>query len=392
MTTFEYPQKARISYGSDALSTLADTCDLLDAKRVLLLTTRSLVDSAVLQGVRQSLGDRRVAEIAEVSQHVPEGSISGLLQRVREVAPDLIVTLGGGSVTDTAKALSVGFAEGYTTAEQIYRHRIRFTYPDRIEVEPFTAPPLPIVTIPTTLSAAEYDGIFGMTSAEGVKELYSHEAAMPKAVILDPAATVETSARLWLGTGIRTLDHAIETYLSRFPTPFTDALALQSIELIAQNLPISRRNPADMDARLNCLVAGWLSMFGVANVTLGLSHGIGHQIGAYSGVPHGETSCVMLPVVAGRIHEKLPDRAARVVAALGADVSGKTTEEVAASLPTVIRDFITDLGLPTRLADVGVQEQDLPVIARAAMADMVVAFSPVTVTEDEVLQLLRRAW
>lgn len=392
MIMFEYPQKARISYGSGALSSLPDTCDLLGAQRVLLLTTRSLVDSSVANEVRKGLGDRCVAEIAGASQHVPEDSVSALLQQARDAAPDLVISLGGGSVTDTAKAISVGLAEGYASAQELYRHRIRFTYPDQVEVEPFKAQPLPIVAIPTTLSAAEYDGIFGVTSVGGVKELYSHEGAMPQAVILDPVATVETPERLWLATGIRTLDHAVETYLSRFPTPFTDALAIRSIELIAQNLPASRRNPEDMEARLNCLVSGWLSMFGVANVTLGLSHGIGHQVGAHSAVPHGETSCVMMPVVTERIYGELPERAARVVEALGVDVSSMTTAEAASTLPTVLREFIADLGLPIRLADVGVQKEDMPEIARAAMADMVVAFSPVTVTEEEVLELLQKAW
>lgn len=392
MFTYQYPEKARIAYGADALSALPDIVDSFGATRVLLLTTRSLVDSAVMKTVREGLGRRCVAVFGESAQHVPERSVSDLLRRARDVAPDLVVSLGGGSVTDSAKALAIGLAEGYTMAEEIFRHRIRFTYPDRVEVEPFVAQPIPIVAVPTTLSAAEYDGIFGMTSRAGVKELYSHEEAMPKAVILDPAATVETPERLWLGTGIRTLDHAVETYLSRRPTPFTDALAIHAVELIAQNLPLTRLRPDDMDARLNCLVAGWLSMAGVANVTLGLSHGIGHQVGAYSGVPHGETSCVMLPVVAGRIHELLPERAARVVSALGHDVAGSTPREAASTLPSAIRDFVAGLGLPTRLSDVGVREEALPVIARAAMADMVVAFSPVTVREDEVLELLREAW
>lgn len=392
MFTYQYPERARVSYGVDALSSLPDTVDSFGASRVLLLTTRSLVESAVAKTVRESLGQRCVAVIGESSQHVPEASVDDLLRRAGDLTPDMIVSLGGGSVTDSAKALAVGLAEGYTSAEQIHRHRIRFTYPDQVEVEPFTATPHPILAIPTTLSAAEYDGIFGMTSGDGVKELYTHDEVMPKAVILDPAATVDTPERLWLGTGIRTLDHAVETYLSRRPTPFTDPLALRAVELIAHNLPRTRSRPQDMEARLNCLVAGWLSMVGAANVTLGLSHGIGHQVGAYSGVPHGETSCVMMPVVAGRIHQVLPERTVSVVTALGGKTVGRTTEEAAAALPSVLHDFISGLGLPTRLSEVGVREQDLPVIARAAMADMVVAFSPLTVTEDEVLELLREAW
>ena len=390
--SYSYPGAGRVVYGDDALSSLPSLCDSLKAERILLLTTPSLLDTTLRERVQGLLGERCVGVISDVAQHVPAGSVTAVIVQAYGMEPDLIVSLGGGSVTDTAKAVSAGLAQGYTDALSLYEHRIVFTYPDKVEITPFDESPVPIVSIPTTLSAAEYDGIFGMTSPEGIKDLYSDDRLMPKAVVLDPLATMLTPERLWLGSGIRALDHAVETYLSRTPTPPTDAVALHAIELLASNLPKSRRDPRDMQARLNCLVAGWLSMFGVANVTLGLSHGIGHQIGALCGVPHGETSCVMLPVVLDHLKDAVPERIGNVAKALGVDVSELSTEEAATAGVVAVRDFIAELGLPSRLSEVGVRKEDLPAIARASMADMVVAFAPVTVSEVDILDLLQRSW
>lgn len=392
IATYSYPGTGRVVYGEDALSSLPALCDSLNAQRVLLLTTPSLVNTILTERVQELLDHRCVDVISDVVQHVPSGAVTQVLSQASQTKPDLIVSLGGGSVTDTAKAISAGLAQGYEDAQSISQHRLRFTYPDKLETTPWSERPVPIVSIPTTLSAAEYDGIFGMTSSDGVKDLYSDERLMPSGVILDPFATSLTPERLWLGTGIRALDHAVETYLSRAPSPLTDALALHAIELLASNLPASQRNPQDMQARLSCLVAGWLSMFGVANVTLGLSHGIGHQIGALCGVPHGETSCVMLPVVLDHLKHAVPGRLGAVAKALGRDISDLSEEEGATAGVAAVRDFISGLKLPTSLSEVHVREEDLPAIARASMADMVVAFAPVTVNERDILGLLRRAW
>lgn len=388
MFTYTYPSTERVVYGDDALDALPAECDALPASRVLLLTTRSLLGSHLLDRVTSLLGARCVGLLSDVPQHVPAAAVTPLLEQARELRPDALVGLGGGSVADAAKALAAGLASGYTSAEQVYRHRIRFTYPSMIEMEPFSGQPVPTIAIPTTLSAAEYDGIFGMTT-DGVKDLYSDDRLSPRVVLLDPAAAAHTPRRLWSGTGIRALDHAIETYLSRTPTPVTDAATLHAVRLLAENLPKSQRDSA---ARLSCLQAGWLSMLGVANVTLGLSHGIGHQIGGLCGVPHGETSCIMLPVVLRRLVDVVPERLRDVAVAMGIDVDGMSLEQAAASASTAVRELVATLGLPLRLSEVGVRREDLPAIARASMEDLVVASAPLVVDERAVLELLEAAY
>ena len=390
MTAYAYPATERVLFGVGSLDELPEECDRLGVTRGLLLSTRSLAESHIETRVREVLGERCAGVSRDCAQHVPLDAVDRLIDVGREVAPDAIITVGGGSVTDAAKALAAALAEGHGSAEALRERRIVFEYPDSLEIPSLAADPLPIVAVPTTLSAAEYDGIFGMTHA-GTKDLYLDPRLSPRSVVLDPEASHETPRELWAASGVRALDHAIEIYLSKTPTPVTDAVSLHAVRLLFEHLPRSLEDPDDDEARLSCLQAGWLSMLGVDNVTLGLSHGIGHQIGARCGVPHGVTSCVMLPTVLARMVEVMPRRLADLAAVMDPAATGVTETEAAARAPDLVRDFVRRLGLPTRLSEVGVGERDFDLIADDAMGDFVVAFAPVEVSKDEIRSLLAEA-
>src|SRR5262249_39759365 len=127
---------------------------------------------------------------------------------------------------------------------------------------------------------------------------YRHPLLVPRIVILDPAPTVHTPLWVWLSTGIRALDHATEGLCSSVSNPVSDAYYVQALKLLSTSLPRVKRNPRDLDARLDCQIATWLSTAGRhGGVQMGASHAIGHALGATCGVPHGYTSCVMLPHV-----------------------------------------------------------------------------------------------
>jgi alcohol dehydrogenase len=390
MATYAYPTTERVVHGAGALDDLPIECERLGARRVLLLSTPSLRGSRIQDRVQRALGERCAGVFGECAQHVPLGVVDRLIAAGGEVGPDALVTVGGGSVTDAAKALAAALAQGCSNALQLRRHRIVFEYPDSLSVEALEGEPVPIVSVPTTLSAAEYDGIFGMTH-EGTKDLYNDVRLAPRSVILDPEATRETPGALWAASGIRALDHAIEIYLSKSPTPVTDAASLHVVRLLFTHLPRSLEDPADDEARLGAMHAAWLSMFGVDNVTLGLSHGIGHQIGARCNVPHGLTSCVMLPTVMVHMAEVMPRRLADLAAVMDPALGAAPEGEAAARAPELVRDFVRSLGLPTRLSEVGVTEREFDLIADDAMRDFVVAFSPVPVSKDEIKRLLARA-
>lgn len=390
MATYAYPATERVVHGAGAIDELGAQCDRLGAERVLLLSTRSLDGSAVERRVREALGDRCAGVTRDCAQHVPLDGVTRLISVGREVDPGLLVTVGGGSVTDAAKALAAALAAGCADGHALREHRIVFEYPDSLDQRPIDGEPLPIASVPTTLSAAEYDGIFGMTS-EGTKDLYNDSRLTPRVVVLDPDATRETPRGLWAASGIRALDHAVEIYLSRAPTPVTDAASLHVVRLLFEHLPRSLEDPADDDARLGAMHAAWLSMLGVENVTLGLSHGIGHQIGARCGVPHGVTSCVMLPTVMARMVEVMPGRLADLARVMDPALGGAPDAEAAARAPELVLAFVRGLGLPTTLTEAGVGAGDFDGIADDAMKDFVVAFAPVEVSREEIKRLLAQA-
>jgi maleylacetate reductase len=228
----------------------------------------------------------------------------------------------------------------------------------------------------------------GCTDTSGAvhrKESFAHPLMMPQAVILDPAVTTHTPEWLFLSTGIRAVDHAVEDLCSINPTPFSDGMSLQALRLLSSGLPAVKADQADLDARLNCQLGAWMSIMGSQNgVSKGASHGIGHVLGGTAGVPHGYTSCVMLPHVL-RFNE--PVNAARQ--AWVSEAMGRPNERAG----DVVAALIAALGLPGTLRDVGVKADQLDLIAAGSMHDRWVHTNPRKIDGPAAVRtLLDAAW
>jgi alcohol dehydrogenase class IV len=295
--TFDMPRVRRVVQGAGVLGQLGAELDAAGYRRALLVTGRTVGASAVFAEVVEDLGDR-VADIFDgVEAHNPVERIVELIGRAREVGAEVIVAIGGGSPIDAAKLAALGVAEGIASTDELATFAVQFEYPSTVRVRPLSVAPLPIVAVPTTLSAAEWDGFAGSVDHErDTKDLTRYLELTPELVLLDPALCACTPRELWAQTGVRALDHAVETAYALNAHPYTTALANGALELLAANLPRSVADSEDLEAALNCQIAAWMSIIGVHNVSLGLSHAIGHQLGAL-GIPHGVTSCIMLPHV-----------------------------------------------------------------------------------------------
>jgi maleylacetate reductase len=222
------------------------------------------------------------------------------------------------------------------------------------------APTVRQISVPTTIAGGEFSAIAGVTNAAiKVKEMLRHELVMPRAVILDPALTVHTPEWLFLSTGIRAVDHCVEGLCSREAHPYADAQAQKGLSMLAQALPRVKANAGDLDARMDCQIGTWLSMAPLsAGVPMGASHGIGYVLGAMFDVPHGHTSCVMLPAV---MRWNKQDNAGRQ--ALVSEAMGQPGRDAA----DVLDRFIRGLGLPRSLQDVRVGPEHFETIAEQAM-------------------------
>ena len=242
------------------------------------------------------------------------------------------------------------------------------------------------IAIPTTLSAGEFSASAGCTdTARHVKESFGHPLMMPRTVILDPGVTVHTPEWLFLSTGIRAVDHAVEDICSVNGQPIAEGASYHALRLLGRGLPAVKAEPANLEARLDCQIGAWMSMVGSqTGVSKGASHGIGHVLGGTADVPHGYTSCVMLPHVLRFNHPVNADKQARVSEALG------RPDEPAAD---VVAGLISALGLPTRLRDVGVKPEQLDVIAEGSMHDRWIHTNPRKIDGPAVVRtLLDAAW
>ena len=346
-----------VVFGRPAADAVAAQMDRLRLSRAFLMVSGTLNRTTdEIEKIRKSLGSRCVATFDAMPPHTPREAVIAAAEQARAANADLIVTVGGGSITDGAKAVQICLANNVRSVEDVDRVRaVKGVAPD------MNAPTVRQISVPTTIAGGEFSSIAGVTNTRTkVKEMLRHELVMPRAVILDPAVTVHTPEWLWLSTGIRAVDHCVEGLCSHEAHPYADAQALKGLSMLAQALPRVKTNPGDLDARMDCQIGTWLSMGPLSSgVPMGASHGIGYVLGAAYDVPHGYTSCVMLPSV---MRWNKPDNAARqaqVAAAMGQP--GKDAADV-------LDDLIGGLGMPRRLQDVRIGPEHFDRIAERAMA------------------------
>ncbi len=310
------------------MAKLGPELNRLQAKRVALITTRSLVaEETQLERVRGALGEAEAATTEVISQHAPMSEVEAAVARTNEVGVDGIVSFGGGSAIDAAKMIAVKLAD---------RHGLAYRG-------------LPHVSIPTTLSTAELAGSAGYTDDAGDKAGMRDIRLLLDSVIYDAELTLATPMSLWLSTGIRALDHAVEGLLADGYHPFSDVMALEAIRGLFDTLPLAKANPDDVEFRTQNQLAAWFSFTLPATSANGLCHVMGKQIGARHSIPHGVTSCLLMPHVMRYVARAKPERMALVTEATG---SGKDAADD-------VEKLIASLRLPQHIADYEIGEPEL---------------------------------
>jgi len=248
-----FGKMAEVVYGMPAAEAIAELVAREGAQRVFLMVSGTLNrETDEIDKIRRALGNKCVGTFDRMPAHTPRAAVIAAASQARAARADLIVTLGGGSITDGAKAVQLCLANNIDSADAL----------DRIKApQPVKPPTIRQISIPTTLSAGEFSHISGVTN-EGTKtkEMFRHPDVVPKAVILDPAVTRHTPIWLFLSTGIRAVDHCVEGICSNESSPYGDAQALHGLSLLARGLPRVKADPSDMAARLDCQIGAWLSM------------------------------------------------------------------------------------------------------------------------------------
>lgn len=376
----------RIVYGRPAAAVLGQEAARIGARRVFMLVSRTLGrETEWVNEMRAALGERCAGSYDGMPPHTPRDAVLDATAAARDAGADLIITFGGGSLTDAGKMVRLALQHDISRIEDFDRFVVR-VQPDGSRAAPaYAAPEIGQIAIPTTLSGGDFNLSAGCTDPRSMlKEIYRHPRLMPRVIVLDPAVTLRTPMWLWLSTGIRALDHAVETICADAADPRSWLESLHAVRLLHAALPRTLADPTDLAARLDALLAVWLATehnrFGIS---MGASHGIGHVLGGTCNVPHGYTSCVMLPTVLRWNESANAERQRLIAEAMGAPDRPAWM---------VLDEFIAGLGMPRTLAAVGVSEVDFAKVAKSAMLDHYLHRNPRLVHgEADVLEILRLA-
>ena len=377
------PKIERVVFGTPCADALRAIVEETGARRVFVLASRTLnTRTPLVDALRVVLADRHCGTFDGIGAHTPRAAVLQATIAARSAGADLLVSIGGGSITDAAKVVQLCLANDVGDDAGLDALRTR----RGLAIDPsLKAPSVRSVAIPTTMSAGEFMAYAGATNpATGIKDTFFHPFAVPAYVILDPAVTLATPMPLWLSTGVRALDHAVEGYLSPDAQPFSQAADLQALRLLPQALARCKADPQDLGARFDCQMGMWLSTVGSqSGVNKGASHAIGHLLGSWGGVPHGVTSCVMLPSVLRYNRVVNHDAQTQVARAMGA------TDGDAAGF---VEHLVRELGLPTRLSQVGVTAERLDELSRLCMHDRWIATNPRPLPDSaSILEILKLA-
>jgi len=378
--TVNWTAQERVVHGKPAAEAVPEEIERIGAKRVLLLTTRSLKDSRLVREVTSALGDRCVGSFSDIHAHSPREAVIAGAALARSLQADHLLAVGGGSVTDATKTMLVALWRDVRDVDMLATLAAKR---GAASLAVLDSDRMRMTAVPTTLSAAEFTASAGITDVQRkVKLSFAHPKMAPLAAIIDPAATLETPMELMLSTGMRAMDHAVEHWCSIRPHPLTDGLALQAMEMLALNLPAMKARPDDLEPRLNCQLASWLTQVGGGHLSPnGASHGIGYILGGYLGIPHGITSCISL---AATLEWNEPVNAERQRA-----VAGKLGH-ASARASDAMREFVKSLGLPTRLSDIGITAERIPELARQYTGTGPVSTNPRAVRGAEDLEEILR--
>ncbi|HVY88489.1 MAG TPA: iron-containing alcohol dehydrogenase [Hyphomonadaceae bacterium] len=379
-----FPRQDAVVYGREAAEAVIDLARRYGAKRLMVMTTRSLGGpEGPAVKLAEDLGILNAGLFDQIASHSPRADVIAGAAAAREANADMLVAFGGGSVIDATKLMQLCLWGGFTRTDQLGPYRLG---KGEGRKDPASIPSgIRMIAVPTTLSAAEFTPIAGVTDGEKkVKEAFTHPDMAPKAVVLDPAVTVDTPAKLWFSTGIKAVDHAVEQLCNLERAPMGDLVAAEGLRLLARGLRACKRDPSNLEARAQCQHGMWMAISGSASGRgMGASHAIGHTLGGSYGVPHGVTSCITLHAVLEWNKAYGADRQLLVSRLMG-------KRRLPASV--AVRDLVVYLGLPWRLSEVLIGRSHFEAIAEHTMHDRSIRTNPRPITKaSDIVEILELA-
>ena len=305
---------------------------------VLIVTDKILNELGMVEPLKKVLrkSGLKFDVFSEISGEPTLREVNNGLKVCEKNNCEVIIAIGGGSAIDTAKAISMVYANGKPMSQYMGMEKV-------------PSLGLPVIAIPTTAgTGSEVTRVMVITDEEtDVKMMIASRFLMPRVAILDPELTMSCPKGVTAGTGVDALTHAIEAYISRKQQPLTDSLALSAIRRIYPFLERAWQDGRDLEARESVLIGAMEAGLAFSNASVALVHGMSRPIGALFHVPHGISNAILLPMVMRFSAPDAIERFAEIAKAMGVDTTGLTNEEAAELAVIKVEELCEALQIPT---------------------------------------------
>ncbi len=379
-------QPRLMEIGAGASQQLAVVLRSLGCRRPLIVTDRMMVELGYVDRLEEQLRAAGIASqcFADTLPEPTAASIRAGVQMVRDGDFDSIVALGGGSPIDSAKA--IGILGRYGGEMRDYR------FPRDV-----CEPGLPLIAIPTTAGtgseATRFTIITDETSDE--KMLCAGLGFMPVAALIDYELTLSLPPRVTADTGLDALTHAIEAYVSRKASGYSDAQALQAMRLLAPNLRTAFHEAGNRAAREAMMLGATLAGIAFSNASVALVHGMSRPIGAFFHVPHGLSNAMLLPAVTAFSIPAAPERYADCARAMGVAAQTDSVEAANQRLLAELQALNRELQVPSP-GQYGIARERFfesrETMAQQALASGSPGNNPRVPTQAEIVELYETVW
>lgn len=379
--SFIFRCPTKIVFGEGVVEDVGGEMDELGSKRAMIVTDKHLVETDLHLQVKKALGRRYAGTFSAVEPDTGVHIVNEGTEMARELGVDCLVSVGGGSVIDTAKGIAIPLKGGGKLEDY-----------DGFQL--LTESAIPHIAIPTTAGTGSEVTYFAIIKDHQKKQklIFADTYIIPDVAMLDPLMTAGMPSQLTASTAMDAMSHAVESMHASERIPIADAFALHAIGLIANHLPRVMEDGNDLFARGQMLIAACIAGAAMSNTQVGLVHALAHSVGGRFGVPHGVANGIFLPHGILYNLDVCSEIYASVARALGVDTSGMNDDEAGKKAADAIWDLTKKIGLPQKLREVNVPEDGLEEVAELAISDGAIVYNPKSMDIDENLKVLKQAW
>lgn len=370
-------------FGAGLISEIVTEAKKRAFKKALVVTDPDLIKFNVAKNVTDLLEEAGLAYdiFSQVKANPTVKVVKAGIEAFKAAGADYLIAIGGGSSMDTAKAIG-----------------IIINNPEYADVTSLEGaidtknPCVPIIAVPTTAgTAAEVTINYVITDEEKKRKFVCVDPHdIPVVAVIDAKMMSSMPKGLTASTGMDALTHAIEGYTTLGAWELTDMMHLKAIEIISRSLRKAVEN--DPQGREDMALGQYIAGMGFSNVGLGVVHGMAHPLGAFYDTPHGIANAVLLPYVMEYNAEYTGEKFKYIAEAMGVDTTGMSQAEYRAAAVNAVKQLSKDVGIPEKLHEIGVKEEDLQALSESAFADVCTGGNPRPCTVESILGIYKTAF